>query len=618
MVNTTRREILRTGVAAGGVAALSAFGRHPLVQRALAASPAGCGRLSDIEHVVIFVQENRSFDSYFGSYRGVRGFADPGVLALRDGSGLGVFAQPGYGAPGYGGHLYPFHLDTNANGECTNDITHDWGPQHHSWNGGAMDGFVKAHLAAEGPSQGPVTMGYYRRPDLPFYYALADAFTLCDGYHCSALGPTDPNQLYIASAWLGQDGEKGGPVVETFGSNRVQKYGSLSWTTMPEQLQARGITWKVYSADNASPEEDPAFPFFAQYHSRPELTRNGLAPTYPADFMADIANGALPQVSWVYTTIAQSEHPPAPVTYGESVASQIVSALVAQPDTWRRTALLITWDENGGFFDHVPPPTPEPGTKGEYLTSATLPAAAQGIRGPIGLGFRVPLLIVSPFARGGNVCSDTFDHTSLLRLIETRFGAEVPNLTEWRRAAVGDLTSALNLAAVDAGVPTLPTPSVADKRVIDSDCATEPATLAPGAGPALPGYAVPPNAMPGQEPGAPRRPSGSYCRSATPTSVTPTSVTSGGGALRVTIAHLPRGCARGGLRALVTVSHSAQLRSVKVHLNGRTILTTRRARFGVPIRVGQLHRGHNRIAVIARDAEGRFVVAVAHFRRCTG
>jgi phospholipase C len=385
---------------------------------------------------------------------------------------------------------------------------------------------------------------------------------------------------------------------------------------MPEQLQAGGITWKVYSSDNASPEEDPAFPFFAQYHSRPELTRNGLAPTYPADFMADVANGALPQVSWVYTTIAQSEHPPAPVTYGESVASQIVSALVAQPDTWRKTALLITWDENGGFFDHVPPATPAPGTKGEYLTPATLPAAAQGIRGPIGLGFRVPLLIVSPFARGGNVCSDTFDHTSLLRLIETRFGAEVPNLTEWRRAAVGDLTSALNLAAVDTSVPPLPTPSVADKRVLDSDCATEPATLAPGAGPALPGYPVPPNAMPRQEPGAPRRPSGSYCRAATPTGVSPTSVTSGGGALRVVIAHLPHGCARRGFRALVTVTHSAPLRSVKIHLNGRTILTTRRARFGVPIRVGQLHPGHNRIAVMARDADGRFVVAVAHFRRC--
>jgi phospholipase C len=610
-MSTTRRELLGAGLAAGGAAVLSAIGAHPVVERALAAAPAGCGRLADVEHIVIFVQENRSLDCYFGSYRGVRGFGDPHPLRLADGSGLPVFAQPGYDAPGYGGHLYPFHLDTNANGECTNDITHDWGPQHRSWNGGAMDGFVRAHLAAEGQSQGPVTMGYYRRPDLPFYYALADAFTICDGYHCATLGPTDPNQLYIASAWLGQDGAKGGPVVETFGSNRAQKFGSLSWTTMPEQLQERGISWKVYSADNSSPEEDPPFPLFAQYYSRPELTLNGLRPTYPSDFMADVAAGSLPQVSWVYTTIAQSEHPPAPVTYGESVASDIVSALTAQPDLWRRTALLITWDENGGFFDHVAPPTPPPGTPGEFLSAAALPAAADGIRGPIGLGFRVPLLVVSPFARGGNVCSDTFDHTSLLRLIETRFGAEVPNLTHWRREAVGDLTSAFNFAAVDASVPALPKPSLTDSRVLASDCSTEPATLAPGAGAQLPGYPVPPNSMPTQEPGAPRRPSGMCGETAGPGTVS-----SREGSLRVQISHLPRHCVQRGFRVRVHVEHSAALRSVKVHLNGHTIRLTRSASFGVSIRVRGLHRGRNRIAVIARDAEGRFVVAVAHFRRC--
>ena len=354
-------------------------------------------------------------------------------------------------------------------------------------------------------------MGYYRRADLPFYYALADAFTLCDGYHCSVLGPTDPNQLYIASAWLGQDGEKGGPVLETFGSNRAQKYGTLSWTTMPEQLQGRGISWKVYSADNVSPEEDPAFGFFAQYYSRPELMANGLQPTYPADFMLDVANGTLPQVSWVYTTIVQSEHPPAPPTYGEQTASQIVGALTSNSDLWSKTALFITWDENGGFFDHVPPPTPPAGTPGEYVTAATLPDAAESIRGPIGLGFRVPLLIVSPFARGGLVSSDVFDHTSLLRFLETRFGAEVPNLSPWRRSAVGDLTSAFNFAAPDASVPALPVPSLTDPRVIASDCTTAPATLIPSFGSQLPGYPVPPNAMPTQEAGVARRPSGLSC-----------------------------------------------------------------------------------------------------------
>jgi phospholipase C len=106
-------------------------------------------------------------------------------------------------------------------------------------------------------------------------------------------------------------------------------------------------------------------------------------------------------VSWVYTTIVQSEHPPAPVTFGEQVAADIVSALTSDPELWKKTALLITWDENGGFFDHVPPATPPEGTAGEYVTAPTLPDAAMGIRGPIGLGFRVPMLVVSPFARGG-------------------------------------------------------------------------------------------------------------------------------------------------------------------------------------------------------------------------
>ncbi len=601
----TRRDVLRAGLAGGTALGLGATDPFAAVQRALAAAPAGCGRLADIEHIVVFVQENRSMDSYFGSYRGVRGFADPNAQRLADGSGLSVFAQPGYDAPGHDGHLMPFHLDTQANGECTNDITHDWGPQHRSFNGGAMDGFVREHVKAEGPQQGPVTMGYYRREDLPFYYALADAFTLCDGYHCSVMGPTDPNQLYLASAWLGQDGERGGPVLETFGSNRAQKLGSLSWTTMPEQLEARGISWKVYSADNFSAEEDPPFSLFAQYYSRPELGAKGLAPTYPADFDSDVAAGTLPQVSWVYTTILQSEHPPAPVTYGERVAADVVGTLTANQELWSKTALLITWDENGGFFDHVTPPTPDPGTPGEFVSAATLPDAAMGIRGPIGLGFRVPLLIVSPFARGGFVASETFDHTSILRLIEARFGAEVPNLSAWRRGAVGDLTSAFDFAAPDASVPALPSPSTTDPRVAASNCTTQPATLLPSSGSALPGYPVPPNAMPSQEPGAPRRPSGPACApGAAPL-------------LRIVISGVPqRHCVTGRMRVHVRVEHSAPLTSVKLHLNGKTVHLTTRESFALTIAPSRLHAGRNRVAVIVRDAAGGFLTSTVRFRHC--
>ena len=149
-----------------------------------------------------------------------------------------------------------------------------------------------------------------------------------------------------------------------------------------------------------------------------------------------------------------SEHPPAPPIYGENATQTVLQALTANPAVWSRTALFVTWDENGGFFDHVPPPAAPPGTPGEYLTVSPLPAAAEGIAGPIGLGFRVPMLVVSPFTRGGLVCSDTFDHTSTLRFLETRFGVEVPNLSAWRRSVTGDLTSAFNFAAPpNASVP---------------------------------------------------------------------------------------------------------------------------------------------------------------------
>jgi len=499
MSDVTRRELVRAGL--GGAAALYGLDRLAGVGGGLAralAEPAKIGRLRDIEHVVIFMQENRSFDHYFGTYPGVRGFEDPHALA-------GVFEQRGFNSPGHGGKLLPFHLDSTMNGECTHDITHDWGPQHRAWNGGRMNRWVREHLAADGPDYGTLTMGYYARADRAYYYALADAFTICDRYHCSAIGPTDPNQLYAFSATIDPAGKRGGPVVETFGSDRPAHYGSLSWTTMPEQLRERGISWKCYSGDEITPTEDPPMPLFAQYLTDSELIANGTAPTFPGDFLTDVQNGALPQVSWAWDTIVKSEHPPAPPVFGENTTDMILGALTADPDLWAKTALLVTWDENGGFFDHVPPPVPPPGTRGEKLTAASLPAAAQGIREPIGLGFRVPMLVVSPFSRGGFVCSDLFDHTSVLRFLERRFGAEVPNLSAWRRKTVGDLTSAFNFVRPRESVPALPATSLTDPRVVSSDCPVGPLGLT---GAPVPPYPVPANRMPRQEAGHPRRPSG--------------------------------------------------------------------------------------------------------------
>jgi phospholipase C len=200
----------------------------------------------------------------------------------------------------------------------------------------------------------------------------------------------------------------------------------------------------------------------------------------------------------VYVPVAQSEHPPGPVAFGESAAQTILGALTSNQSAWARTALFITWDENGGFFDHVVPPTPPRGTQGEHIGVRPLPAPAEGIGDPIGLGFRVPTLVVSPFSRGGFVCSEVFDHTSLLRFIEARFGVEVPNLSAWRRAAVGDLRSAFDFSSPDDSLPTLP--GVSLTPVVAGDCSV---TAVNGVIKALPvgNYPVPPNSLPTQESG---------------------------------------------------------------------------------------------------------------------
>ncbi len=439
----TRRQALRNlAIAGAGVAGIGGA-VDELVARAVAASPKH-GSMADIEHVVILIQENRSFDHYFGTYPGVRGFGD----VSRDRS---VFYQRGL----EGRTLHPFHFKTN----CIADLTHDWQPQHLSWNNGRMNGFLEAHETFDAPingvSPGPETMGYYTGEDLPFYFGLAEAFTICDGYHCSVIGPTDPNRLMSMSASIDPAGTHGGPLVQT-NSDPAQRAGLFSWTTMPERLSARGVSWKVYTGGGGA-VLDNVLTYFKQYRPGSKLYDRGLAPTYPADFLSDLADNRLPKVSWLLLGLEETEHPGFSSPHaGELGARQVVEYIVSHPDIWRKTALFITWDENGGFFDHVTPPTAPTGTPGEYLTAPVLPEEAAGITGPIGLGFRVPMLVVSPFSRGGLVSSDVFDHTSTLRFVETRFGVRVPNLSAWRRKATGDLTSTFNFAASpDYGRPSL-------------------------------------------------------------------------------------------------------------------------------------------------------------------
>jgi phospholipase C len=314
-------------------------------------------------------------------------------------------------------------------------------------------------------------MGYYTREDLPFFYALADAFTICDGYYSSVIGPTDPNRLMAISASIGPDGTAGGPVVETFG-NRIAEYGKLSWETMPQRLQAAGVSWKVYNDRLCELALSP-LPYFRAFNdpfsvTGIELVGRGLTPGFPDDFKEDVQWNKLPSVSWIMPPLAECEHPAAPPSYGEYLVHSVLSTLVSNPAVWAQTVLFVVHDENGGFFDHMPPLTPPPGTQGEWLTAHPLPAAAGGITGPIGLGFRTGCLVISPFSRGGYICSETFDHTSLLRFIETRFRVEVPNLSPWRRAYTGDMTAALALSKPpEVAIPPLPATSLGQTKVAE-------------------------------------------------------------------------------------------------------------------------------------------------------
>jgi phospholipase C len=516
----TRRELLRAGAAAGVLAGVGSLATPAdILERALA-TPARkmrnkCGELEQIEHVVIFINENRSFDSYFGTYKGVRGFGDHRALRLSDGSGKSIFAQPFPGAKGqpYGGHLLPFRFDTTKNGECVTDISHEWRMLHECWNGGALDKWVDAHLnspeANANPKYGYQTMGYYTRADLPFFHALAENFTICDHYFCSVIGPTDPNRLYSMSATIDLNAT-GGPSLQTQVSHRPQFYGKFTWKTYPEALQEKGISWKVYSTPDGD-EGDGVLHYFKAYEEDAELKAKAFTPSFPAEFKADCEAGTLPSVSWVLGSLVDSEHPPAPVTGGEAVLAECLDALTANPAVWEKSALFYTYDENGGFFDHVPPPTPPPGTPGEYLNNFPEPTIG-GPKGPIGLGFRVPMLVISPFSRGGLVCKKTFDHTSTLRFLETRFGPKVPNLSAWRRANTGDLTAAFNFdSPANASVPPLPSASRTDQRITTSNCPTQAADTPGGEGaPGVEGYPLPaaPQAMPTQERGKRRRPSG--------------------------------------------------------------------------------------------------------------
>ncbi|MDX2592224.1 phospholipase C, phosphocholine-specific [Streptomyces sp. WI03-4A] len=463
MPEVNRRRFLQLAGATSAFTALSSS-----IERA-AALPAHhrTGSVEDVEHIVVLMQENRSFDHYFGSMRGVRGFGDPRPVTQ---NGRSVWKQSDGTKD-----ILPFHPDADDLGLAfIQDLPHGWNDGHAAFNGGKYDKWV--------PAKSATTMAYLTRQDIPFHYALADAFTVCDAYHCSFIGSTDPNRYYMWTGYTGNDGKGGGPVL---GNDEA----GYSWTTYPERLERAGVSWKIYQdvGDGLDANGgwgwisdayrgnygDNSLLYFDQYrNAKPgdplyDKARTGTDARKGEGFFdrlrADVQGGTLPQVSWIAAPEAFTEHPNWPANYGAWYISQVLDALTSNPEVWAKTALFVTYDENDGFFDHVIPPfPPASAAQGKSTVDPSLDlfkGSASHPAGPYGLGQRVPMLVVSPWSKGGYVCSETLDHTSIIRFVERRFGVQEPNISPWRRAVCGDLTTAFDFSRKDTAPVTLPSTS---------------------------------------------------------------------------------------------------------------------------------------------------------------
>lgn len=382
----SRRSFL-TGLGAAAIAA-------PFVARGSRAAvhARNTAGTTPIEHVIVAVQENRSFDHYFGF--------NSAVLA----SGYGV--PDGWGQrDGQGGTVYPYHLTS----PITDDPAHQWDDIHAEWDNGGMDGFYTTN--------GPVALGYYDSSDLAYYYRLASKFTLCGNYFCSLLGGTFPNRLYLCS------GTSGGNT-----SNSIS-VGSLTYPMILDLFSQTGITWKNYKTGflgNGGDLGNNAMQLFANWVGDRRLYNDRW------DFVNDLAEGSLPQVSFLSAGELDDEHPPLPITRGQRTMAELITA-VMRSAAWPSTAIVLTYDEGGGFFDHVAPP----------------------VFDAYGAGIRVPTLIISPYAKRGHIEGTLYEHSSILKFIETVFG--LPTLASINHEFDTSTPNANNQAA-PAGQPGPPAP----------------------------------------------------------------------------------------------------------------------------------------------------------------
>jgi phospholipase C len=567
----TRRDFLKKAALLTGAAGITNF-LPPAIQKAMAINPAPGSTYMDAEHIVILMQENRSFDHAFGTLKGVRGYNDPRAIDLPNKNK--VWLQSNKKGETYA----PFRLDIkNTKATWMSSLPHSWRNQVNARNEGKFDQWLenKRNSIPE-YSNMPLTLGHYTREDIPFYYALADAFTVCDQNFCSSLTGTNPNRLYF---WTGTVREEQNESARANVWNEDMDYGTLKWATFPERLEDNNISWKCYQNEVAidtgfNGEEDPwlsnfqdnPLEFFAQYnvhlhephiialekrvnelpavieglqkkidalpagdkqawHLKQQLretksyldgvikerelyklgmfdkltdrekslhqkafSNNKNDPDFHQlttlkynddgterefqvpkgdvlhQFREDVKTGNLPTVSWLSAPEHFSDHPSS-AWFGAWYVSEVMDILTQNPEVWKKTIFILTYDENDGYFDHVPPfVAPHSHKDGTGKVSKGIDTRVEFVtleqeqarnnfpevfnkESSIGLGYRVPMVIASPWSKGGWVNSEVFDHTSTLQFLEKflnqKTGKTIKehNISDWRRTVCGDLTS---------------------------------------------------------------------------------------------------------------------------------------------------------------------------------
>jgi len=547
----SRRSFLKKAAVLTGTAGISAI-IPPAVHRAMAIEPAPGTTFYDAEHVVFLMQENRSFDHMFGKLKGVRGFNDPRPHTQPNGNKVWMQQDK------EGRTFLPFHVDINKTKiTWQGGLPHSWNDQVAARNGGKYDQWI--------PVKSIMAMAHYDRKDVPFYYAFADAFTICDHSFCSLQTGTTPNRLFF---WTGtiraeQNSEATAVVENEQAESHTNTF--IDWDTFPELLEDQGVSWKVYQhelwtsklrdkrvGDWVDNYGDNALEYVKRYnvrlseyfrkhgdHSNKDqiLTPQQVTEKYNAlsqreknlidkafatnisikgdylalkpfhftndqgkkesidlpkhdifhQFRSDVESGTLPTVSWLVAPQRFSDHTSTPL-YGTWYVSEALDILTKNPEVWKKTIFVLTYDENDGYFDHMPPfvaPNPGDPDTGKVSPNMNTGSEWESRKGcPIGLGYRVPMIIASPWSKGGFVNSQIFDHSSSLMFLENflskKTGKKIRSkqIGDWRRTVCGDLTSVFR----PAGDEPTPAPASLERDKVVSgiqNAKNKPAQAAP-------------------------------------------------------------------------------------------------------------------------------------------